>query len=312
MNIAITGSNGFLGNHLSIHLRELGHKVRLLQRKNGNDVFQIKNFVNYPKWKLALSEIDVLIHCAAIVHRQGRNNNKKYENYKEINVELTKEIAIQAEKAKVKRIIFISSIKVNGENTKRGMPLNNCSPSNPTDTYSLSKYAAEEDLKLLSQKGNIEVVIIRPPLIYGPNVKANFLNLIKIINLGVPLPFFNVDNKRSFIYVGNLVSFIASCIEKETAANKTFLVSDPFPISTPLLIKMISSALNRKTRVFKFPIFLLKVFGYLTNTKEKINRLIDDLEIDPLFSFKTLEWKPPYSTEEGIKKTIDWFKESQT
>lgn len=309
MLIAITGSNGFVGNHLSRHLLKLGYQVRLIQRKEQPNVFKIDDFLNFKNWESALYGVDVLIHCAAKVHDSKKSSKKNYESYININVKMTQILGIQAVKAKVKRIIFLSSLKVNGEKTEKGKPFNNYSLPLPVDNYSLSKFKAEEVLQLLSKKENIEVVIVRPPLIYGPNVKSNFLSLIKLLNYGIPLPFLDIRNKRSIIYIENLVSFLSICITKKSAANNTFLVSDLFPISTANLMILISKQLRNNSRLFKFPIFLLKFFSYLINSGDKIDKLVSNLEIDPSFSYEKLKWLPPFSTEEGINKTVEWFKD---
>ena len=297
MLIAITGANGFVGSHLSRHLKKTSHKLRLLQREKGKDVFQIKDFVNYSNWNLALSNVDILIHCAAKVHDLKNSERQNLNTYEEINVDLTKTLAKQAVKSKVKRIIFISTIKVN----------TNSSIPSPTDPYAFSKLEAENILTSISKKENIEVVIIRPSLIYGPNVGANFLNLIKLIDLGIPIPLSGIKNKRSLLYVENFVSFITVCIEKKAAANKIFLLSDAHPISTSNLIYLIKEALKKNIILFRFPLGLIKIFFSIINKRDKLNKLIGNLELDPSESYKIVNWEPPFTTKQGLLKTVNWY-----
>lgn len=307
MLIAITGANGFVGRHLSRHLRKTPYKLRLFQREKGKDVFQIKDFVNYSNWNLALSNVDILIHCAAKVHDLKNSERQNLNLYEEINVNLTETLAKEAVKSKVKRIIFISSIKVNGESTPEGYPFNNSSIPSPKDHYAYSKLKAENILNSISKKGNIEIVIIRPSLIYGPNVGANFLNLIKLVDLGIPIPFLGIKNKRSLLYVENLVSFIAECIENKAAANKTFLISDAKPISISNLIYLIKEALKKNIIIFRFPIGLIKILFSIINKRDTLNKLIGNLELDSSESYRILNWEPPFTTKEGLLKTVNWY-----
>ena len=217
---------------------------------------------------------------------------------------------MQSAKSKVKRLIFLSTIKVNGENTKKGYPLKNNSPSCPRDLYAKSKLKAEKILTSISKEENLEIVIIRSPLVYGPNVNANFLKLMELVNKGFPLPFLSINNKRSMIYVENLVSFIIVCLNNDSAKNKTFLVSDALPISTPNMIKLISKFLKKNFSLFPCPVFILSIVGFLTKTSNKLDKLIESLEIDPKETYEIMNWRPPFTTEKGIRKTVDWYKNS--
>ena len=311
MLIAITGANGFVGEYLVKHLLELGHEVRLIQRKKGPNVVYIEDIYSFDNWSKVLEDVDVVIHCASKVHCFDNSSKNNYEEYEKINVFGTKKIAIHAAKSRVKRFIFLSSIKVHGEKTKEGCPLKNSSSFDPKDSYSLSKLNAEKVLKLIAKEEEIEIVIIRSPLVYGPKVTANFLQLLEIVYRGLPLPFLDIQNKRSIIYVENLVSFIAACLTKESAINKEFLVSDLKPISTTNLIKLVARFLKKDSKLFKFPIFLIYFIGFITRKNNKLEKILNSLEIDPYETFKIMEWEPPYSTEYGIKQTVSWFKRIQ-
>ncbi len=310
MLIAITGASGFIGKHLVRHITELGHEVRLIQRSRANNAFYIKDIATFNNWSKAFSGVDVVIHCASKVHCFNKALKNNYKDFEKINVLATEKIAINAAKSNVKRLIFLSSVKVNGEKTKKGFPLYNNSSSFPKDFYSKSKFKAEEILKSISKKENIEIVIIRPPLVYGPNVGANFFKLLELVYRGIPLPLKSINNKRSIIYVGNLISFIAACLNNKSAINKTFLVSDSIAISTPDLIKLLEKFFNKESRLFHFPVFIIYFIGFLTRTNKKLEKLTDSLEIDPKETFEIMNWEPPFSSYEGIRNTVMWFKKN--
>ena len=307
MLVAVTGANGFIGNHLCRELSREGFKIRPIQRKKAANVFNINDYLEHNNWEEALSDVDVIVHCASKVHDFKNTSLKSLDLYREINVKATAEIAMKAAMCNVKRFIFISSIKVNGDKSKFDRPFTNNTITNPNDNYSISKLEAEDILKSISKEYGLELVIIRPPLVYGPGVGANFLNLIKLTLINIPLPLSLVKNKRSLIYVGNLVSFISQCVKKKSAIGKTFVVSDGQSISTPKLIMMIAKSFNKKAIFFPVPIFILKFIGKMTRTNKKIDRLTDSLELDPSATFENMNWIPPYSMEEGIKTTTKWF-----
>ena len=209
MLIAITGSNGFIGNYLSKYLINSGYKIRRIQRKKGKNVFLINDLENNNDWRKILSGVDVVIHCASKVH-SFQSSKKNISEYESINVLATKRIAKEAAKLNVKKLIFLSTVKVYGEKTLPKIPFNNKTEFNPEDEYSKSKCRAENVLREVSKKYGLKIIIIRIPLVYGPLVGANFLNLIKLVNLKIPLPFGNIQNKRSIIFIGNLADFICN------------------------------------------------------------------------------------------------------
>ena len=307
MLIAVTGANGFIGSYLCKYLIKVGYQIRPLQRGKGKNVFLINDFKNYNNWAKALSGVDVVVHCASKVH-SFQNSLEEMSDYELINVLATENIAREAAKLNIKKFIFLSTVKVYGEKTLPENPFNNKTKLQPSDEYSRSKYKAENILKELSNKYGLKFLIIRIPLVYGPGVGANFLNLIKLVNLNFPLPFGNIRNKRSIIFVGNLADFIFKCIESKKAVNKNLVVSDLSPLSTKDLIRMIAKGLNKKIIIFKFPLKFLKFLGKLIGNNEKLNRLTESLEVDASETFGLLNWIPPYSSEEGINSTINWFK----
>ena len=310
MLIAVTGSNGFIGKHLCNYLRKIGYDVRPIQRVKEKDAFQINDLKDNNDWERVLKGSDIVIHCASKVHSFEKESEKSKLSYEEINVLATEKIAKEAVKLGIKKFIYLSTIKVYGEKTLAGKPIKNDSILNPMDTYSLSKLKAEEKLRYISSNNGLKIIIIRIPLVYGPLVGANFLSLIRLVNLQIPLPLKNIANKRSIIFIGNLVDFISKCISNSSADNRSFIVSDSYSLSTKEIIVLISKSLKKKLFLFKFPITILRLLGFLTKNQTKVDRIISNLEVDPKYTFNFFKWKPPYSTEEGINLTISWFKKN--
>jgi len=228
--------------------------------------------------------------------------------YRKVNVEGTKCLAIAAAKAGVKRFVFISSIKVNGEG--RAAAYTEDDDEAPVDPYGVSKWEAEQELHKISQTTGIEVVILRPPLVYGPGVKANFYNLLKIVDRGIPLPFAKIDNLRSFIYLDNLIDVIITCINNPRAEGRTFLINDREDVSTPEIIRKIASALGKPARLFFIPPFLMRMAGKLIGKSAAIDRLFGSLTIDSTKIKKEIGWNPPYTIEYGLKETAKWYKKN--
>ncbi len=235
--VLVTGANGFVGKPLCLALFEQGQALRAAVRSENVqvencEIGDIADISGQTDWRNALQGVKVVIHLAARVHVMKDASIDPLAEFRKINVEGTLNLAKQAAKAGVKRFIFISSIKVNGEHSDLDKPFTEADVANPQDAYGLSKYEAEQGLLLIAQQTGMEVVIIRPPLIYGPGVKANFKSMLHFVKRGIPLPFGNINNKRSFIYLGNLISLIMRCIDHPEAANQVFLVSDGDDLST--------------------------------------------------------------------------------
>jgi len=279
----------------------LGEKT-LIPPKNGINISSIDANTS---WLEALQNIDVVIHLAARVHVMRENEGNALSAYRQINVEGTLNLARQAAAAGVSRFIFLSSIKVNGELTLPGQRFSEDSEPNPLDAYGISKYEAEEGIKELCEDSGMEYVIIRPPLIYGPGVRANYRKLINAIEKEVPLPFRLIKNQRSMLALDNLVDFIYLCVSNPKAANQIFLLSDGEDLSTRDLVKKIALALGVTPRLLTVPVWALRLVGFLTGRGAVIDRLIGSLQIDSSKANQLLGWTPPISVDQGISKTID-------
>ncbi len=309
--ILVTGATGFVGKRLVPKLTAAGHEVRcaVARRVNGLDAEQVivKRLENDPDWSEALAGIDVVIHLAARVHVMKEESNSVLDDYCKINSIATKNLAQQAGQHQVKRFVFLSSIKVNGEYTLQNMPFTEESLAQPEDPYGQSKLYAEQYLQEISQRTGLEVVIIRPPLVYGPEVKANFLKMLDLVGKGLPLPFAKVDNRRSFVYVENLISALCAVVHHPAAANQTYLIADDGSLSLTQLIQMIGQEMNVKVRMLPISSrsigFLLALLG-----KKNLNlRLFGSLEVNNSKIKKQLDWVPPFSMREGLRETIKWY-----
>jgi nucleoside-diphosphate-sugar epimerase len=260
-------------------------------------------------WTDALRGIDIIVHLAARVHMMHDTVVDPLAAFREVNVSGTERLIQMAAAARVKRLIYISSIKVNGEESST--PYTEQDIPNPQDAYAVSKWEAEQVLRQSTADTGVEVVIIRPPLVYGPGVKANFLQLIKIVNRGIPLPLSSVNNSRSVIYLGNLIDAIVACIDRPEAAGQTFLVSDGEDISTPELIRRVAAVLGKSPRLFPCPPMIMRLAGKLTGRFAEVERLLGSLTVDTSKIQRELGWKAPYTLEQGLRETAEWFLKSQ-
>ena len=308
--ICITGANGFIGSALcqtliksNVPIVALVTKLESLLKSDKIKYIKINDLSSEKNLKEYFTGCDYIIHCAG----KSYNQNYKLDDFKLANIESTRNIAKQAVMAGVKRIIFLSSVKVHGENSNKK---NNSKPFSindvpePQDDYALSKLIAERSLWEIATKTNLEVVIMRLPLVYGNGARGNLNRLIKLISFGIPLPFGCINNKRSLLGIDNAVDVIIKSTKHPNAAGKTFLVSDNKDLSTPELINEIASAMNRSAKVFPFPISFLKFIGLIFKKKSEIQRLTESLQLDNTYVKEILNWLPPISTEEGIKKMI--------
>ena len=312
MNILLTGATGFLGSRLATALQskpnvKLTATVRSHVEICATNIVEVPNLDANTDWSTALTNQQIVIHTAARVHIMKDEVLDPLAEYRRVNVDGTLNLARQAAAAGVKRFIFISSIKVNGEQTRLGQPFTADDTPAPDDAYGISKWEAEQGLQQLASETGLEVVIIRPPLVYGPGVKANFLSLLKLSTTGLPLPFGSVNNKRSMVYVGNLVDFIVRCINQPSAANETFLVSDGDDVSLRSLLTMMRSAMGRSSRLVPVPVELFKLAGALTGKRGVVDRLVGDLQVDSSKARSLLGWVPPYTVEQGITVTVADF-----
>jgi nucleoside-diphosphate-sugar epimerase len=310
--IAITGANGFIGKSLCKTFSKLNRPfVRIVRSENSlktlngiNTIF-VGDINSNTNLSQSLEDCEVIIHCAGKAHVMDNKDNL-YDYYK-VNTEGTKNLAEQATQAGVKRLVFLSSIKVNGENTDKiniGKKFYYKDMPDPQDVYARSKLEAEKALWEISSRTGLEVVVVRLPLVYGYGAKGNLSRLIKLIKLGIPLPLSIIKNKRSMIGIDNLINLLIRCIDHPKANGKTFLASDGEDLSTPQLIKLIGSSMGRKAYLFPVPLFLLKILGSIFGKQKEIIRLTESLRIDNNYVKEILDWRPPLSIEESIRKMI--------
>ena len=321
MKIFLTGASSFIGRALIPLLIKQKHKVTCAFRKktdDRNDFFPagcsfwfFDTLDGKTDFRQALGNVDVIIHLAALVHINKRLADSLQREFMRVNVDGTRNLAEQAAQKKVKRFVFISSIGVNGKSTNDCNLFNEDDEEKPYDAYTASKIEAEKALRKLEVKTGLEVVIIRPPLVYGPGVKANFLKMLDLINTGLPLPFAGVNNRRSFIAVDNLVDVIAECAVHEKAAGETFFVGDDTLLSTPQLIEKISLALGFKPRLFFFPSLFFKYMLTLMRRQDMYESLWGNMAVDSRKIQDRLGWRPGMTTDEGIRKTVHWYLEKK-
>lgn len=312
MKILVTGANGFVGLPLSQHLFTAGHQVIGAVRSHDslttlNPEIQLKvigDINETTDWKDCLGDVACVIHLANRAHMMDRQSSDYLDLYKKVNTEGTLNLARQAVAAGVKRFIFISSIKVNGESTLSGQAFTPNDQYIPVDPYGLSKYEAELGLKLIAEKTGLEVVVVRPPLIYGPGVKANFLKMMQWIEKGIPLPFGAIDNQRSLLGLDNLINFINLCLNHPGAVGQKFLISDDHDLSTTELLEEIAFAMNRPSRLLSIPQYWIETFLILLGQRHLSERLFRSLQLDISLAKTRLSWKPPYSLKEQLHKTV--------
>ena len=320
--ILVTGANGFIGQSLCKALVAKNKFVRGVVRSklphntNKNIEYFSVGDINFDtNWMHLLSNIDCVIHCAGRAHHIEKKNAKSEQAFKSVNLEGTKQLAIQCAKAGVKRMIFLSSIKVNGENTfeiksdqkikkKVKKIFTHKDIPDPKDFYGLSKWFAEKELWKISSKTNMEICILRLPIVYGIGVKGNLSRLLNLVRSGVPLPFSMIKNQRSMIGLDNLIDLIIICANHSAASGKTFLVSDGEDLSTPSLIRCMASSMGRPARLFPLPISFIKASAYIFNMQNEVNKLVGSLKIDSSFTRETLNWSPKIKVSDGIKRMV--------
>jgi nucleoside-diphosphate-sugar epimerase len=317
MNILITGANGFVGCAVAKHLLAHGHAVRGAVRRNalqgqlpGVEQVAVGELAPDTFWEQALHGMDTVIHLAARVHLMNDTVADPLAVFRLVNVEGTRQLALEAAKAGVKRLVFVSSVKVHGEEAPT--PYDENSSCNPQDPYGVSKMEAEQALRRIEAETGLEVVIVRPPLVYGPGVKANFLRMVQVIARGLPLPLASIANRRSLLYVGNLANALATCVIHPKAAGQTYLVSDGKAVSTPELIRSVAAVMGVPARLFPMPVAVMQLAGILTGKKTAVQRLAGSLAVDSSKIRQELGWVPPFTMEEGLKETAEWFKKHQS
>ena len=308
MKVLITGANGFIGRLLSAELIRQGHSVVAAVRATNNQIDDFEQRIVgsiscETDWSIVLRDAEVVIHLAARVHVMSDTAINPLSEFRKVNVDGTLNLAQQAINAKIKRFIFISSIKVNGEYTEIGMPYTEVDVANPQDAYSVSKFEAEQGLMQIAQQTGMEVVIIRPPLVYGAGVKANFAIMMRAVKRGIPLPLGVIHNKRSFVYVGNLVSLIMRCIDHPAAVNQVFLVSDGHDLSSTELLQGCAEALGVKSRLLPIPQLLVQICAIMLGKRALAQRLCGNLQVDITKTRELLDWEPCFTVAQGLKAT---------
>jgi nucleoside-diphosphate-sugar epimerase len=315
--VLLTGGTGFVGRAVLNHLCQGGRDVVACSRAGNMDVPDGARFLRVldldanTDWKLGLDMVEVVIHCAARVHVMNDQSADPLAEFRQVNVEGTLNLARQAAVAGVKRFIFVSSIKVNGEGTAPGTSYKADDAPAPVDPYGISKLEAEQGLRALAAETGMEVVIIRPVLVYGPGVKANFLSMMRWLKMGVPLPFGAIHNKRSLVALDNLVDLIVTCIDHPAAANQTFLVSDGEDLSTSELLRRMGVALGKPARLLPVTSRLLEQGARLLGKQALAQRLCGSLQVDISKTRELLSWTPPVSVDEALGKTAKYFLEPQ-
>jgi nucleoside-diphosphate-sugar epimerase len=310
----VTGANGFVGSALCARLRKEGSPVRGAVRSlslcpDGVQAFAIGSLSLSTDWTAALKNVKQVVHLAARVHVMNDKSSDRVTEFCRVNVEGTATLARQAAVAGVKRFIFLSSIKVNGEFTETGQSFTADDRPAPEDPYGVSKYEAEQLLRQIAAGTGMEVVIIRPPLVYGPSVKANFESMMRWLARGVPLPLAEVtDNRRSLVALDNLVDLIVTCLNHLAAANQTFLVSDGEDLSTTQLLKRMGTAMGHPARLFHLPPSLLKLGATVLNKPGMYQRLCGSLQVDITKTIRLLGWTPLVSVEEGLRRAAESFR----
>ncbi|MFT4059904.1 MAG: SDR family oxidoreductase [Legionella sp.] len=309
--ILVTGATGFIGRRLVPELIAAGHEVRcaVSQKVNWLETEQVivDKLERDPDWGEALLDMEVVIHLAARVHVMNEKSDSILENYCKINSIATKNLAKQAAKHQIKRFIFLSSIKVNGEYTMPGEPFTEESVPQPEDPYGQSKLYAEQYLRAISQNTGLEIVIIRPPLVYGPEVKANFLKMLTLVRKGLPLPFAKVRNRRHLVYVENLVSALCAVVSHPEAANQTYLVADNESLSLAQMMRLMAQEMDIKARLFPVPVRLMEASFFLLGKKSLNTRLFGSLEVNNSKIKSQLGWEPPVNSTEGLRETVKWY-----
>ena len=303
MKILLTGASGFVGGALLAKLGVVNTRVLGRSRPSLNKVdFFHSEILPDSDFSDALKKIDVVIHAAARAHIMKEESCDPYTEYHKINTLGTLNLARQAVSAGVKRLIFISSIKVNGESTPIGQPFFYDDEPSPEDPYGQSKAEAERGLLELAQETGMEVVIIRPPLVYGPGVKANFATMINFAIKNLPLPLGAIKNKRSLVSIENLVDLIVTCIDHPKAAGNIFLVSDDLDVSTTELLKELTRAAGKKPHLIPIPMALVRGLAILLGKRAVADRLCGNLQLDITHTKNTLDWSPPVTFQEGITR----------
>lgn len=311
--VLVTGANGFLGRALlrEMQRRAVAGRAAARCEVQGWPTFRVGDIDGATSWRDALQGCDAVVHLAARVHVMKDRAADPLAEFRKVNVDGTENLARQAAQAGVRRFIYVSSVKVNGERTRSGHPFTADDAINPTDAYGQSKAEAEARLQALARETGMEVVVIRPVLVYGPGVKANFLSMMRWLKAGLPLPLGAIDNARSLVAVDNLVDLILVCLSHPAAANQVFLASDGEDLSTPELLRRTAKALGTTARLLPVPAALLQAAASLAGKSAAAERLCGSLHVDIEKTRRLLGWTPPVSVDRALRDTAESFLSSR-
>lgn len=313
MKVLVTGANGFVGAALCGSLAARGQAVRRALRRVspaveeeawGSPAVSVGDLGPDTNWLAAVSGCEAVVHLAARVHVMNDRAADPLDEFRKVNVQGTLRLARQAAQAGVRRLVFVSSIKVNGEATRPGQAFHADDVAAPQDAYGLSKHEAELGLREIGRQTGMEVVVIRPPLVYGPGVRANFLALARAVKRGIPLPLGAIDNRRSLVSLDNLVDCIATCVSHPAAAHQTFLVSDGEDLSTTDLVRRMARAMGTSARLLPVPASWLEAGAALLGKRDVVRRLCGNLQVDIAKTQALLGWTPPVSVDEGLRRAL--------
>jgi UDP-N-acetyl-alpha-D-quinovosamine dehydrogenase len=308
--VLVTGASGFVGSALCAALPAAGYAVRravrTAQAAAPNDVV-VGDIGSDTDWRQALGSVDSIVHLAARTHVLHETSCDPLAEYRRINVGGTVTLAQDAAKAGTRRLVFVSSVKVHGERT-HAAPFRDTDVPQPEDAYGATKLEAEEHLRAQAADSGLEAIVLRPPLVYGPGAKGNFLRLVRLVDSRLPLPLASIENRRSLIYVGNLVSAILASLRVSCAKDGTYLVSDADALSTPMLIRAIARALNVEARLFPCPVSVLRLLARATGKTAEFSRLTQSLEIDSSRIRRELDWRPPFTVVHGLADMARWYR----
>ena len=323
MRVLVTGASGFIGRHLCVRLVSENYALTCASRIKVDipeiDAADVRHFTyegleSNADWRTALEGIDAVVHLAACVHIDPNKSGEQI--FDAVNVHGTRRLAQQAVAAGVQRFIYMSTVKVYGEANELGpagavVPFHEQTKVAPEDAYARSKYAAENALLEIAASSSLQVLILRPPLVYGPRVGANFLRLMRLVDSALALPFAAIKNSRSLIFVDNLVDAVLACMRVETKpVNHVYLVSDAEVRSTPALVEDLGVALNRSVRLFSVPPAVLQSMALIAGQKSAAMRLLGSLVVDTSLITTELGWRPPYSMTNGLARTARWYRGS--
>lgn len=313
VSVLVTGATGFIGRRLCGELVARGYAVVGAVRRNplaaeaGLTYAAVGEIGGGAEWADSLSGVEMVVHLAARVHVMRESATDALAEFRRVNVAGTERLAREAARLGVRRFVYVSSIKVNGEQTSQN-PFDELGVAHPQEPYAVSKWEAEQVLHRVAHETGMEVVIVRPPLVYGPGVGGNFLRLMSLVDRGLPLPFGLVDNRRSLVFLGNLVDALRVCLVHPNAANKTFLVKDAEDVSTPQLVRQLAGELGKSGRLLPVPLSLMRATARIVGKANEFDRLLGSLVLDDSAIRRDLGWQPPFLVQDGLRVTAGWFK----